>query len=636
QATRATVLTGVVTREGPDDTAALTMLAALMNHPVWGLQQPLIDQEKWVTSAQASHYFMRDYGAFQITARLDPERGPAVRAFLQDYLVGFNPSAIPSTIFEDVRRGLLAQEARERATYADRAERLGFLASRLGTKRANRWVRMLSLVTPDEVAEAAARHISPRKLVTVTVYPEGFDPSTALPGPIATAGAEDTPQPSLQRPGLLKPPPVDPLAFEETGREDGIVRFRFSNGLRLLVSPSDASRVLAASARILGGQWVEPASQAGINRFVSELGLRATRSFDQSELGQLLGSLAMTATAHASIGSRANTSRNVDYRDSAGRHLRGTADTWREALTILKETTFFPQFDPKEMSKVREDLLTEIRTLPENNLEYIKQQFYVSAFEGHPYGRPTVGTEESISAISSDDLAAFHKAHWTADRVVVTLVGDVDPHHAAEWLASHWADVPNRRAGPLPPAETVDWAPSPETKVIPLGKDYWTVNWGRPGALWTDADQIPSRVLSRMAGNDHFYKYVYGEGVSYRSWIRFWEARGPGMWIIENDVKRERFDEILAMFEEDLVRYSEEGLPRKNFEDAVMRLINSHVLSRQDNAVLAWRLAVAEGNGGFESYTRAPENLRAVTFQQVSSLAAEVFAPSAILRMVQQ
>ena len=67
------------------------------------------------------------------------------------------------------------------------------------------------------------------------------------------------------------------------------------------------------------------------------------------------------------------------------------------------------------------------------------------------------------------------------------------------------------------------------------------------------------------------------------------------------------------------------------------RLVNGHVLSAQDNALTAFRLAVAESNGaGFARETNAVERMRAVKFEDVQALAREVFDPEAVLRMVQQ
>ncbi|HMB68615.1 MAG TPA: insulinase family protein, partial [bacterium] len=387
-------------------------------------------------------------------------------------------------------------------------------------------------------------------------------------------------------------------------------------------------------------QWVEPEGREGMNVFLAELGLRDTARFDREGFTRLLASRSIDASAHASVGSRANTSRHVDYRDASGHHYSGLTAEWPTMLACLEESIFFPDFGGAELEKLRDDLRTRARLLPENNLEYIKQEFYGTVYTGHPYGRPTFGTEETLAAITPGELAAYHAGNWTPDRTVVAVVGDVDPDEVAGWIAGRWSDVPGGPAEPwIPDASTpaVAWDPPTERQVVDLGKDYWTVNWGRPGVPAGHPDHDASVVLARIVGSDHFYKYVYGEGVSYRSWINFWPQLGPGTWIVENDVKRERFDEILAMFDEDLARYAAGGFERQEFDDAVQRLVNGYVLQSQDNDLMAFRLAVAEGNGvGVRHTTRAVERVRAVEWERVQRLAAEVFAPERILRMVQQ
>ena len=271
------------------------------------------------------------------------------------------------------------------------------------------------------------------------------------------------------------------------------------------------------------------------------------------------------------------------------------------------------------------------------NLEYIKQEFYERIYRDHPYGRPTVGTEASISALTAGDVMEFHAATYTPDRTIVSIVGDVDPAAIVEWIATHWSDMPDGQAGPLYTEPVEGWPAPAELQVIELGKDQWTVNWGRPGVAYTDPGLVTSRVVSSMAGNDHFYRYVYEEGVSYRSWLSFWPSLGAGTWILENDVQRERFDEILSMFEADIRRYATDGFSREEFDDAIQRLVNSHVLGLQQNARMAWSLAVAEGNGvGFEYVTGGADAIRSVTYDDAQALAREVFTPEGIYRLAQK
>ena len=641
-ASMTTLLVGCVTPGGRhDDDPALTLLAELFDDDSYGLPQYLLDQEKWVQSVDADHYSMRDYGCFRISARCAPEKAAAVEEFVTAFLVDFDPTSVPASVFEQSRRRLFFAEAQRRDTAARRAERNGFLASRHGIEGALAREEMIAALTPQAVADAKNRWISGRRIVTAVVHPESFDPAAA-PVQHVEPGAPLAPDPpDLDRPGALVPAGPDALAWEKTDEADGVLLFTYANGMRLLVDPTAASPLLAVTGRVLGGQWVEPKGKAGINLFLSELGLRGTRRWDREGFSRLLGALSVSATAHVSVGSRANTSLNVDYRDSAAHHLVGLAVEWPSMLAILKETLFFPAFDAGEIDKLRSDQIDAVRSLPENNLEYIKQEFYRAAYAGHPYGSPTRGDESSLAAITPEDLRAFHAMAFTPDRTVIAVVGDADPEEVAAWIATRWADLPaNGKTEPwsIDPAEhPLTWDPPGETRVLDLGKDYWTVNWGRPGAAAGGDDWWASVVLGRVAGSDHFYRYVYEEGVSYRSWIRFWAHLGPGAWILENDVKRDRFDEVLGMFDEDLVRYSTTGFSEKEFDEAVLNLTNGRILDAQDNTRLAWRLARAEGDGlGFRHETGYVGSLRGVSYEEVQALARRIFTPEEILRVVQQ
>jgi zinc protease len=584
------------------------MLAALMNNGSYGLPQYLIEQEKWVSSVEAEHYPMRDYGSFYVFFRADPEKERAVTDFVSSFLFDFDVRQIPADVFEETRRELLFGEARDRESVADRAGRLGFLVSRRDKQGARELVGHYESLSAEDVQAAKERWFGARRLVTAVVLPEDFDEASVDDRPVQPGAPYAPAAPDLRVAGALERADTDPLSYTKTDEADGVHAYTYANGLRVLVRPTDASVLLGVTGRVLGGQWVEDPGQEGINRFVSELGMRTTRRWNRESFARLLGSYSIDASAHARVGSRANTSRNVDHRDSAAHHYLGLADQWEQMLAILKETLFFPSYDAEEIEKVRSDLVTEIRSLEENNLGLIKQEFYVAAYAGHPCGRPTLGTEEAVSGITAADLEVFHRTRWTPARTVVTIVGDVDPDEIAKWIASRWGDLGPAEAEPwaIDPSDwPLPWSPPRELQTLDLGKDYWTVNWGRPGVTYDDPEYFPSVVLSRIAGNDHFYKYVYGEGVSYRSWIRFWENLGPGAWIVENDVKRERFEEILAMFDDDLVRYSTEGFPREEFDSAVQRLVNSSILGRQD-------------------------------YDDVQALSAAVFGPGEILRVVQQ
>ena len=48
----------------------------------------------------------------------------------------------------------------------------------------------------------------------------------------------------------------------------------------------------------------------------------------------------------------------------------------------------------------------------------------------HPYAKPASGTEESISAITRENVVGFYKQYYVANNAMVAIVGDVDRKQA--------------------------------------------------------------------------------------------------------------------------------------------------------------------------------------------------------------
>ena len=70
-----------------------------------------------------------------------------------------------------------------------------------------------------------------------------------------------------------------------------------------------------------------------------------------------------------------------------------------------------PSFPEAEVDKERAALLNAIHTNDEHIFNVAEELFRNSMFGGHPYGRPDEGTEESVSKLTRDDLAAVSYTH---------------------------------------------------------------------------------------------------------------------------------------------------------------------------------------------------------------------------------
>ena len=71
-----------------------------------------------------------------------------------------------------------------------------------------------------------------------------------------------------------------------------------------------------------------------------------------------------------------------------------------------------------------------------------QNQWYATAFAGHPYARPANGTEATVGKIAGADLEAYRKRVFAKDTLKVVAVGDITPEQLGKLLDEVFGDLP--------------------------------------------------------------------------------------------------------------------------------------------------------------------------------------------------
>ncbi|NJO23467.1 MAG: insulinase family protein, partial [Sphingomonadales bacterium] len=75
---------------------------------------------------------------------------------------------------------------------------------------------------------------------------------------------------------------------------------------------------------------------------------------------------------------------------------------------------------------MRNQLLASLAYAAKSPDKVASKAWSAKAFAGHPYGRPSEGTSESLLKISGLDLEAYRKRVFARDTLRVVAVGDID------------------------------------------------------------------------------------------------------------------------------------------------------------------------------------------------------------------
>jgi predicted Zn-dependent peptidase len=204
-----------------------------------------------------------------------------------------------------------------------------------------------------------------------------------------------------------------------------------SNGIRLLTERIPHALSVSAGAWILRGSRNEPAKWSGITHFVEHMLFKGTErrsSLDISrEIESVGGSLnAFTGKEFTCI-----------YARVLSKHLALGVD-------LIADIFLHAVFPEEELEKERQVILQEIHMVEDSPEEFVHELFTGSYWRGHPLGRSTLGTPESVGSFDRSVLASYAGVLRDPSRIVLTLAGNLEHEEVLRLAECHFALPPPR------------------------------------------------------------------------------------------------------------------------------------------------------------------------------------------------
>ena len=317
-----------------------------------------------------------------------------------------------------------------------------------------------------------------------------------------------------------------------------------SNGAELIVSEKHDLPLISFSVTLLGGEnQFQPAGREGAAALAAALLSEGTKTRDGEALSnalQLLGT-----SINASVSGETGTIGFVSTAAKFGPTL--------DILTDMLLNSTFPAAGLERLRGQRLVALTQARAQPGAIASRVFPRIVFGAT--HPYGR--VITEESLKAITRDDIIAFHKAYYQPGRALITVVGDTTQTAAKpviEKALAGWAKGGER------PAFNYPAVAEPKATTIFLvdkpGAAQSTFAIGRPGPPRNTPDYYALQVMNTILGGmfqsrlnanireEKGYSYGVNSGFAY--------GKGPGAFRAGGDIVTAKSDAALVEFIKEL------------------------------------------------------------------------------------
>lgn len=269
-------------------------------------------------------------------------------------------------------------------------------------------------------------------------------------------------------------------------------RFRLASGPQVLVVPRHELPMAIVAVVWPRGGGDELPTQAGIAEFTADLMNEGTAKHD---------ALALAEAADA-IGAELGTGANWDLTVASVKTLTKHLDV---ALGLLAEVVIEPAFDPKELSRQRDEKRTQLLARKDSAARVASELLSATIYgPNRRYGLPLIGTEETVARLSREDVVGWYQRELRPESATILVVGDVGVERArasleaafGAWRSEAPPVLGGYAQGPMPRARRVivDKPGAPQSEL----------RLGLPGPSHDSPDYFPLLVLNEVLGGGQF------------------------------------------------------------------------------------------------------------------------------------
>jgi predicted Zn-dependent peptidase len=190
------------------------------------------------------------------------------------------------------------------------------------------------------------------------------------------------------------------------GAAFGSVSLAAQTPQRIVVLSEPGTPVVAAEFLLTVGPADETADLAGIAHLAARSAVSSLRA-DFDSMG-----------VHLNV---------TSHKDGLAFSVIAAPDDWEVATGRLLEALFDDEPGTEQVARERQAIIAELAGRQSNPADAATRELD-SAFFGaaHPWGRPTVGTAQSLARIRPADVAEFLTENFTPGRTIAAVVGPVN------------------------------------------------------------------------------------------------------------------------------------------------------------------------------------------------------------------
>ncbi|TAK91457.1 MAG: insulinase family protein [Burkholderiaceae bacterium] len=380
-----------------------------------------------------------------------------------------------------------------------------------------------------------------------------------------------------------------------------------SSGTRVLFVQADAIPMLDIQVDFDAGARFDPPGKSGLAQLVQDLIGKGTPDLDEQQFEERLADLGTEMGGGAQMDRSSHTLRTL------------TDPTVRTAaIALFAQALHHPTFPEDVLAREKTRSIAALKEAHTRPDQIAARRFYALLYGNHPYAAEP--TEQSVAAITRNDLENFYRNTHSAARAVVSMIGAIDRSQAEAIAEQLTRDLPAGSDLPTPAAPAATRA---QTEHIAHPAQQSHILIGLPAVVRGDPDYFALLVGNHVLGGGGFTSRLMREvrekrGLAYSVYSYFSPMKQAGPFVIGLQTQRAQTDAALAIVNQTLREFLQQGPSAAEVRAAQNNLVGGFPLLIDNNHKLLQNLATIGFYGlPLDYLDHWTEKIAAVTVPQI-------------------
>lgn len=396
-------------------------------------------------------------------------------------------------------------------------------------------------------------------------------------------------------------------------------------GIEAWLVESHDNPLIAMRFAFRGGSSQDPQDKEGLAYFITAMLDEGAGPLDAISFQERAQGLAMRMNFDAS-------------RDVMLGNVQTLTANKDEVFDLVRLALTEPRLDEDAIDRVRAQILAGLK-FDENDPSTVASLAWDRlAFGNHPYGRPIKGTKDSIAAISREDLSDYLARVFARDKLVISVVGDIDAETLGKTLDHVFGGLPAHST--LAPVADADPPLGPTREIIEMDVPQSVAQFGHRGLARKDDDFIAAYVLNYIIGGGGFASRLMEEvrekrGLAYSVHSNLFPYQHGAVFVGNVATKNEAVGQSLDVIESELRRLAEQGPSAEELESAKNYLTGAYALRFESSSGIANQLLwIQIEDLGIDYVSKRNEQIEAVTLDDIKRVAKRLIEADRLITTI--